>query len=494
MTKGVVGYIRVSTAEQAKTNYSIPVQTQKITSLCQQRSLSLLETFTDSESGRSSGERKQFQRMLEYCRRNKAKVGYVVVADLSRLARNVLDQSNTVLELQKLGIELVSVDEPSLDESAAGRLLKNILGSMNQFFSDSLSEKTKFRMDAGVKAGRWLWVAPLGYLNDIKTKTVVLDPERAPLVAKAFELLGDGGSSIGDTMRQVAALGLTTRTGRPVPSQTFSRMIRNPFYCGWIEKNGTRVRGNHVPLVSEDLFDSVQARLKGHVPHQQERDDFPLRGFIRCSKCGRSLTAGWVKGKTKRYRRYWCWQKECKTVKVSADHLEHQFANVLHLIQPEARLLADLPRLATHAWAERKDRIAEDSKALVRRLDDQTVLREKAIKEKLLGRLSEDDFKVVRESIERETNQIREQIRALDEEKSSWEDLQEQQQHDVLDFRASWWAATPDRKREIQSSLFPEGLVFDPEFGYFEHQNESLFQLGMDYLGVLKLDGVPDGI
>jgi len=112
---------------------------------------------------------------------------------------------------------LLSVDEPNLDDSAAARLLKNVLGSMSQFFSDSLSEKTQFRMAAGVKAGRWLWVAPLGYKNNTSAK-VVIDSDRAPLVTKVFELLAEG-SSISDVVRQATALGLTTRKGRRVKKQ-----------------------------------------------------------------------------------------------------------------------------------------------------------------------------------------------------------------------------------------------------------------------------------
>ena len=52
--------------------------------------------------------------------------------------------------LAELNIKLISVDEPNLDESAAGKLLRNVIGSMSQYFSDSLSEKTKTRMRAAV--------------------------------------------------------------------------------------------------------------------------------------------------------------------------------------------------------------------------------------------------------------------------------------------------------------------------------------------------------
>ena len=68
-------------------------------------------------------------------------------------------------------------------------------------------------------------------VNDTATKRVILDPERAPLVTKAFELLREG-TSIGDVMRQITALGLRTRKGRLIPKQTFSRLVRNPFYAG----------------------------------------------------------------------------------------------------------------------------------------------------------------------------------------------------------------------------------------------------------------------
>jgi len=112
---------------------------------------------------------------------------------------------------------LLSVDEPNLDDSAAARLLKNVLGSMSQFFSDSLSEKTKFRMAAGVKAGRWLWVAPLGYKNNTSAK-VVIDSDRAPLVTKVFELLAEG-SSISDVVRQVTG-SWTDHTERATGQET----------------------------------------------------------------------------------------------------------------------------------------------------------------------------------------------------------------------------------------------------------------------------------
>jgi site-specific DNA recombinase len=486
-------YIRVSTTEQASSNQSLPVQESKARGLCQQRGLHVLRLFADKGESARTDDRPQFKKMMEYCRQHRREISHVVVSDLSRLARNVLDQGQTIVALTEMGIALVSVDEPNLDDSAAGRLLKNVLGSMNQFFSDSLSEKTKDRMAAGVKQGRWLWVAPLGYQNDTRTKQIVTDSERSPLVRKAFELLAEG-KSIGDVMRQVTALGLATRKGRHIPKQTFSRLIRNPFYCGWIENNGTRVRGTHDPLISEEIFNTVQQRLSGKAPTQIVRDDFPLRGFVQCWKCGNNLTAGMVKGRSKSYPRYWCWTPRCRSTSVTAEELEKQTYHLFHILQPGARTLAMLPTLAARTWDVRKERIAADAKSLVRRLDEQNTLNQRAIKARLMGELSEEDFKSFKASTEAETERLQEQIRALDSERSTMEELVKQADREIIDLGESWRSAPPRRKREIQTALFPEGLAYDPESGYFTPRNHSFCQSFITMLEQASLVGVPDGI
>ena len=72
--------------------------------------------------------------------------------------------------------------------------MAGMTGVFNQYFSDSLSERTKYRMQAAVKAGRFVWKAPLGYTNpkDGAGSTIKMDAERAPLVRKGFELMASG--------------------------------------------------------------------------------------------------------------------------------------------------------------------------------------------------------------------------------------------------------------------------------------------------------------
>src|SRR5262249_32332437 len=139
---GAVVYVRVSTEEQAGKVYNLPVQKQKCITRCEQDDLKILKTFVDAGASARTTDRQEFQKMMSYCRDHKGKVTSVVFADLSRLARNIQDQSITLATFQQLGITPVSCDE-RIEDSAAGRLSTNLLGIVNQFYSDSLSERIR---------------------------------------------------------------------------------------------------------------------------------------------------------------------------------------------------------------------------------------------------------------------------------------------------------------------------------------------------------------
>src|ERR1043166_948168 len=102
MSKAAVLYIRVSTAEQASSNQSLPVQESKARTLCQQAGLSVIKLFADKGESARTDDRPEFKKMIAYCRQHRRQISHVVVSDLSRLARNVLDQGQTIVELTEM--------------------------------------------------------------------------------------------------------------------------------------------------------------------------------------------------------------------------------------------------------------------------------------------------------------------------------------------------------------------------------------------------------
>ena len=144
-----------------------------------------------------------FQKMLSHIKSRRGQIGYVVVYDLSRFARNLEGQVEVLAELENVDVLLRSTTE-ELDETAAGKLMRNIHGTFNQFFSDRNAERTKDGMQKSARIGRFPFKAPLGYLNVRATRdsaNLILDPERAPLIRKAFELYASGTMSRAEVLR-----------------------------------------------------------------------------------------------------------------------------------------------------------------------------------------------------------------------------------------------------------------------------------------------------
>lgn len=301
-----VCYVRVSSEEQIKRSAgNVKTQTQKVCDFCEHEGLEVLHVFTDegqSAYTQSFTERPQLQSLLDFIAKNKRHVTHVVTADLSRLARRVQDQAALLARFKNAKLTYVSVDEPNAsDDSPAGELATTLIGAVNQFYSASLSERVTYRMRAATKNGRWMHIAPLGYLNAQTngSKNLVLDPERAGIVRDAFNMIANG-QRLEDALRVATGLGLRSHRGKRVNKQTFSKMMRNRLYYGEIKSGGVTVRGTFEPLITEEVFNKAQNVLKGRVrkrEHKHKTEEFPLRGFVMCPKCRHKLTAGNVRGR-----------------------------------------------------------------------------------------------------------------------------------------------------------------------------------------------------
>lgn len=488
-------YIRVSTEDQQRRNVAnLPTQEKKSRDHCAREAIPVLKVFADEESARTA-DRTNLLKMLDYCREHRGKVSHVVVADLSRLARNVADQATLIARLADMGIALVSVDEPHIDRSAAGKLSANLLGSVNQFYSDVLSERVRYRMGEAVKAGRFVWRAPLGYKNvqSNGTKNLAPDVERASMIRKAFEMVATGSYKTDAVLRSVNAMGLRTVRGNPVTPQSFSQMLRNPAYMGMIVSGENKVRGNFEALVDDELFITVQDVLNGRrvpVPHKRVSEDFPLRGFAKCAKCERPLTAGYAQGRgKKKYARYWCYNKTCKGVGISREGLEGHFVQLLAMMQPTAELIAKLPDIAESNWKQRRKRIEDEQRTLQNRLNENKSLNLRAIEARIKGELSADDLQKFKEANDKSIAGIEDQLNSLKSECFTIEQLMADASRSIVNLAKAWLAADLSRRQEIQTALFPDGLLFSPDYLFFEPRNHTLTQAVSELMNVLVQDG-----
>jgi DNA invertase Pin-like site-specific DNA recombinase len=464
---GAVIYVRVSTKEQTE-NLSLPTQLRACEEYCRRHGYEILERFHEEGESAKTTDRTQLQALLKYRRTRKGKVHFVVVYNLTRFAREKYDHFALRAHLQSLGISLRSATEP-IDDTSTGKLMEGVLAAFAQFDNDVRSDRTRAGMRAALELGRWTFPAPLGYLNAPKWSKMSLihDPQRGPLVKRAFEDLATGNYTKQEVIARATEVGLRSRKGSRLSPQSFGQMMRNPIYVGRVESPnyGVSTRGDFEPLVDEATFYRAQAVLDGRIvvagPRQRNHPDFPLRGFVRREACGRPLTGSWSKGRNGHYAYYHC-QRQCRAVSVRKAELEGAFADELTLLQPTAGYMRLVKDRILHVWeqrrAEAKERTAEEAKRV-------TVIQQK------LDRLDEAFLfaqSVDATSYERQRDRLREEL-TLAQIDHHAEAIDELDVQGILAFaervlpRASdlWVQAPLDYKQRLQQLFFPEGIAFD---------------------------------
>ena len=157
-----IGYIRVSTQDQAQEGVSLAAQRNKIQVWCELHDHELIAVQEDAGiSGVSAEKRPGLQAALaETCKRK----AVLVVYGLSRLARSTLDAIQISDRLQKAGADLVSLSEKIDSTSASGKMIFRLLAVLAEFERDQLAERTKAAMahlrNQGKRISRHL---PFGY-------------------------------------------------------------------------------------------------------------------------------------------------------------------------------------------------------------------------------------------------------------------------------------------------------------------------------------------
>ena len=305
--KFAVSYLRVSTRGQAERGgghdegFSIPAQREANKKKAASLGAMVGKEFVDRGASAKSADRPQLQAMLEYVKENADRVDYVIVHKVDRLARNRDDDSDIMRTLRECGVQLVSASE-SIDETPAGMLLHGIMSSIAEFYSQNLATEVKKGMGEKIKGGGTVSRAPLGYQNvryvDEKgreERTVILDPDRAPLVKMAFEAYATEQWTVNSLADYLGACGLTTRAtpkipSKPIPSQSLQKILTNPYYKGIVRYKGIEYPGSHEAIIDTETWDKVQLILASRVNGERtNKHPHYLKSSVYCAFCGERM-------------------------------------------------------------------------------------------------------------------------------------------------------------------------------------------------------------
>ena len=212
-----IGYVRVSTAEQAREGVSLDAQRGRIAAHCATQRLELAAVHADEGiSGRRASNRPGLEAALkEVC----ASRATLVVYSLSRLARSVKDAITIAERLEKAGAQLVLLSESVDTRTASGRMFYAVLAALAAFESDLIGERTKMALHHKRTIGeRFSRHAPYGSTFDTAGRLKPNESERRNV--RVMQQLAGRGLSQKKIADRLPKLGIVNRSGRPFhPSQ-----------------------------------------------------------------------------------------------------------------------------------------------------------------------------------------------------------------------------------------------------------------------------------
>lgn len=223
-----VVYTRVSTGRQVQ-NASLETQERSCTDFCERNGWQVLRVFREEGESAKTADRTQLLEALEFCRGNRPRLAYFVVYDVKRFARDCEDHDALRRTLAKWDIKLRAATQ-SIGERPEERFMERILSGEAEYDNAVRRERTVGGMGTRLSQGMWTFKAPLGYWNERtpEGKTIVPDPERAPLIREAFERYATGLHKRQAVLTWINDRGLKTWKGKRVSTETFRRMLINP--------------------------------------------------------------------------------------------------------------------------------------------------------------------------------------------------------------------------------------------------------------------------
>jgi len=278
----------------------------------------LPEHYDDGGFTGGNVERPALQRLLADCAAHK--LDCVVVYKVDRFSRSLLDFAKMMEVLERHQVAFVSVTQQFNTASSMGRLVLNILLSFAQFEREIIAERTRDKIAAARRKGKWAGGMPLlGYDVDPRGSKLIVNQAEAKRVRAILALFLEHQALL-PLVQELAQRGWVnkrwlTRKGHPRGGKPFTlgslrRLLGNVTYYGQVRYRTEVHPGEHQGVVDKPLWESVQALLKRQYPPSGRRVLNPygalLRGRLYCAPCGCAMTPSHSTKGSKRYRYYIC--------------------------------------------------------------------------------------------------------------------------------------------------------------------------------------------
>ena len=419
-------YARKSTDVEDKQVLSIEAQLAELRALAKRDSLEIAEEFIEKKSAKIPG-RAIFNDMMSSIQRGEAQG--IICWKIDRLARNPVDGGQIQWLLQQGVIKHIQTHDRSHYPNDNVLMMSVELGMANEYIRQ-LSANTARGLRQKARQGIYPGLAPLGYINDSRTKTIRVHKKNAALVREMFEQYASGTTTLDVLATWLENAGVMSRGNRRVHISRISFILQNPFYYGHFRYAGEVHEGKHEPLITKSLYDKANAVLRSRGRTLAVKTDpAPYCGLLRCGFCGMSITAEvkekhQLNGNVHHYTYYRCTRKnkaaKCKEAPMRSEVLNSQLSALLceyampqEWLSPLSTMLdteaASASKTAAEAVQGQRDKVFDISNKL-ERLTDLYVAED----------IEREDYLSRRRALMSERRTIEEQIVRLERAPAAW--------------------------------------------------------------------------
>jgi site-specific DNA recombinase len=272
----------------------------------------------------------------------------------------------------------------SKDAKSQAKLIHGMQLVLARNYVENLREEVKKGMREKAAQGIYPGRAPLGYRNNKAERTVEVHPENAEIVTRIFEMYASGQFSLSLLAKAVRA-----QAGKNISRAYLHTILTNPFYRGNFVWGGHLYRGTHGTFIGSDLYDRVQAVLRGHNKPRYGKQEIAFRGLLTCAEDNCRITGERKKGKYVYYR---CtgYRGKCATPRFTESEMAEKLGEVLKCIQIPDDVLVSLQESLVRDQKQVGNHAAVQRSALQQRLAALRRQMDQAYQDKLDAKITEE--------------------------------------------------------------------------------------------------------
>lgn len=323
-------YVRLSVEDSHTHSASIETQQMIIAQFLERNpDIQVYDTYIDNGTSGTTFHRPAFRKMLSDI--ESGLVNCVIVKDLSRLGRNTIDTGYYIEQYFRLrNIRFIAVNEnfdTFAPEDAHAGIIIPLRNMINEAYALDIGRKIKAQQRQAMKDGKFIGSrTPYGYLKaPDDCHQLIIDPVTAPVVRRIFQWASEGAGLNTITVRLNEAgylppshykntQGIITHENLMGNgnwnTRTVARILHAQVYTGDLVQGRTKivdhqqveasemewtvVHDTHEPIISHELYESVQSILEKTAQQSKEREirEYTpniLKGKVFCAHCGGSL-------------------------------------------------------------------------------------------------------------------------------------------------------------------------------------------------------------